>query len=43
MKLGHPADCHPKRKQFRQKIGITKIKKEVLQTLNKKGMTAYSK
>ena len=38
MKLGHPADCNSKKKQFRQKNRDNKIKKkEVLQTLNKKG------
>ena len=38
MKLGHPADCNSKKKQFRQKNRDNEIKKkEVLQTPNKKG------
>ena len=35
MKLGHPADCNSKKETVQAKIGITKSKKEVSQTLNK--------
>ena len=43
-KLGHPADCNHKRNSSGKKTGITKSKKkEVLQNLDKKEMTAYSK
>ena len=42
MKLGHPADCNPKKETVqvkKKKKGITKSKKkkEVSQTLSKKG------
>ena len=38
MKLGHPADCNSKKEtsQAKKKKGITKIEKEVLQTLDNK-------
>ena len=37
IKLGHPADCNSKKETVQaKKKGITKIKKEVTQTLNKK-------
>ena len=43
-KLGHPADCNSEKETVQaKKERDNEIKKEVLQTLNKKEMTAYSK